>query len=120
MPVRELHIVDDEHIDRPQLFLEGDGCLRLERRHKAIHEFLGCQIGYTPSLRGCTMSDCLQEMGFAQTYRSMNIERIVDRQSARRALRYVLRGCMGKAIGLSDDKAVECQAAIKRRAAEPV
>ena len=48
--LQELRIVEDQQIDSPQVFLESDSGLRLQRGDKAIHELFGGEIDDAPSL----------------------------------------------------------------------
>src|SRR6185437_8010866 len=83
--LQELHIVDHEKIDRTQLFLERNRCLRLERADEAMHEFFGGKIDDPPLRSARGMRDRLQQMRLAEPDRCMNIERIErERIAARR------------------------------------
>ena len=42
--LQELHIVDHQHVDATQCFLEGERGLRLQRGDKAVHEFFGGKV----------------------------------------------------------------------------
>ena len=81
---QELHVVDDEHIDRAQLLLEGDRRRGLERAGETVHEFLGGEIDHAPPLRRGGMGGRLQQMRFAETDRGVDVERIEAHGLARR------------------------------------
>src|SRR5216684_9351897 len=74
--LQKLQVVDHQRIDAAQGFLEVDRRLILQRGHEAVHELFGSEVADAPSIHLTRPGDRLQKMGFAETYRRMNIQRI--------------------------------------------
>ena len=79
---QKLQVVDDEDVDRPQLLLERDRGLRLERGDEAVHEALRREVEHAPAAAFRQMRGRLDQMRLAQAHRGMNEERIVGHRLA--------------------------------------
>ena len=114
LALEKLDVVDHEKIDCPQPFLERDRRLRFEGGDETIHKSLGGEVDDLAPCRGGSMRDGLEKVGFAQSDRSMEIERIEKQGSARRRESQSLRRRMGELVGCADEKIRENQTAIQR------
>ena len=72
LALQELHVVDEQKIDAPQPFLEGDGRLALHRRDEMVHEVVGGQIDDIEARIGLgdRPGDGIEKMRFARGPRS--------------------------------------------------
>ena len=86
--VEKLHVVDDQQIDRTNLFLERKCRLILERGGETVHEFFGSQIDSVSSAGRDRLRERLNEMRFAEPDVRVNVERIEFDRVARRRSRY--------------------------------
>ena len=117
----ELQIVDHQHVDAAQRFLEGERGLRLQRRHEAVHELLGGEIEHLALAAGIARpGHRVQEMGLAQSDAGMDVERIEHHDVAAARNRHLLGRRMRERVGTPDHVGLEGQARIERRAAERV
>src|SRR5690606_28098164 len=99
LSLQELHVVDDEQVDVPQLLLQRQGIVVANGRRKAPHEIFGCQIDNARPRIALQRfgSDCLQKMRLAQADRRMEEER-VEADRTRRLLGDRSRRREGNAI----------------------
>ena len=119
--LQELQIVDHEHVDAAQCFLEGQRRLGLQRRDKAVHEFFGRQIQHLALAAGIAgPGHRLQQMGFAETHAGMDIERVEHHGIAAAAFGHLACSGVRQRVRTTDDEACKCQARIERRAAERI
>jgi hypothetical protein len=66
--LQELQVVDHEHIDAAQRFLERQRGLRFQRRDEAVHELLGGEVKHLAFAARITgPRHRLQQMGFAKS-----------------------------------------------------
>ena len=120
LTLQELDVINDQDINRPEFFLEGDGRLRLQGGNKAIHELLSRQIDDPAASLRRIMGNGLNQMGFAQTHRGMDIEGVVDRQLGSGRLGHALGSGMSQLVRFPDQEGCESQTAIQGGAAESV
>ncbi len=121
LALQELQIVDDEHVDAAQRFLEGQRRLRLQRGDEAVHEFLGGEIKHLALVSGIAgPGHRLKQMRLAEADAGMDVERIEHHGIAAPSFGDLACGRMGQRVGAADDEAREGQARIERRAAERV
>ena len=116
LALKELDVVNDQHVDGAELFLEGDRRLRLQRGDEAIHEFLGCQIDDPATGHAGAMRDRLKQMRLAQANGGVEIKRIVDGLRFRRRAGNAFCRRMSQLVGLADNEIREGETAIQRRA----
>ena len=121
LALQELQVVDHQHVDAAQRFLEGDRGLRLERRHEAVHEFLGGQIQHL-ALGDAVAGprDRLQQMRLAEAHAGMDVERVEHHRLAAPRQGDLLRCRMGERVGAADRESIEHQPRIERRATERI
>ena len=121
LALQELQIVDHQHVDAAQRFLEGQRGLRLQRGDEAVHEFLGGEIQHLALAAGIAgPGHRLQQMGLAEADAGMDVERVEHHAVAAAAFGDLARGGMRQRVGAADHEASEGQARIERRAAERV
>ena len=119
LALQELQIVDHQHVDAAQRFLEGERGLRFQRRHEAVHEFLGGEIEHLalrPAVAG--PGDRLQQMRLAEAHARVDVERVEHHRLAAPRQRDLLGRRMRERVGAADHEGVESQPRIERRAAE--
>ena len=120
-PLQELQVVDHEHIDAAQRFLERQRRLRLQRGDEAVHELLGGEIEHLALAAGIAgPRHRLQQMGFAEADAGVNVERVEHHGVAAASFGDLARGRMGQRVGAADHETCEGQARIERRAAERI
>ena len=117
---QKLQVIDDEDVDRPQLLLERDRGLRLERGDEAVHEALGREVEHAPAAAFRQMRGRLDQMRLAEADRGMDEERIVGNRLAGTGAGDLLGGGMGERVGPADEEGVEGHAAVERRAGQIV
>ena len=113
--LQELHVVDHQHADATQRFLEGDRSLSPQRGYEAVHELLGGEIKHLAlAERIAGPGDGLQEMRLAQSDTGVDVERIEHHRLAAARGRDLLGGSQSQRVGAADDETVEGQARIER------
>ena len=117
--LQELQIVDDQHIDAAQRFLEGERGLRFQRRHEPVHELFGGEVEHL-AVRNAVAGpgDRLQQVRLAEPDARVDVERIEHHRLAAPRQRDLLGGGMGECVGAADHEGVEREPRIERRAAE--
>src|SRR5215469_5279923 len=77
----ELDVVDHQHIDRPELFLERHRVLESNRPDELEHELFGREVDDLAMRRACADMPCdrMHQMGLTQTDAAIKEER-VERQ----------------------------------------
>ena len=118
LALQELHVVDDQQIDRPHRLLEGDRGVRLQRGDEAVHEALGGQIDDAAPLRRRGVRGRLEKMGLAEADRRMDVERAEGGRLSGAVFDHALRGGIGELIGAADQERSERQPTIERRTGE--
>ena len=102
--VQELHVVDQEQIDRAQRLLEGQRGLGFQGRHEFVHEVLGRQVEHLASACPCLRRHGLHEVRFAEANRSVEVERV---ESDRATGCDLPGGCQGQVVRLAFDEGFE-------------
>ena len=121
LALQELEIVDDEHVDAAQRFLEGERRLRLQRGDEAVHEFFRGEIEHLALVAGIAgPGHRLQQMRLAEPDAGMDVERVEHHGIAAATFGDLTRGGMRQRVGAADDEACKGQARIERRAAERI
>ena len=121
LALQELQIVDHEHVDAAQRFLERQRRLRLQRGDEAVHELLGGEIEHLALAAGIAgPRHRLQQMGFAEADAGVNVERVEHHGIAAASFGDLARGRMGQRVGAADHEACKGQARVERRAAERI
>ena len=110
LALQELHVVDDQQIDRPHRLLESDRGVRLQRGDEAVHEAFGGQIDDAAPLRRRGVRGRLEQMGLAEADRRMDIERAEGRRLSGAVFDDALRRGIGELIGAADQERSERQA----------
>ena len=118
LALQELHVVDDQQIDRPHRLLEGDRGVRLQRSDEAVHEALGGQIDDAAPLRRRGVRGRLEKMGLAEADRRMDVERAEGGRLSGAVFDHALRGGIGELVGAADQERSESQPTIERRTGE--
>ena len=110
----ELDIVDHQHVDRTEQFLEIHDLLVTQRLDEAVHELLGRQVKDAQlGLAGNHLvRDGMHQVGLAQTDAAIKEQRV---KRHRAAFGHSPRGGMGQFVRLAHDEGVEGEARIERR-----
>ncbi len=111
----ELHVIDHQHVDRAEDFLEIHDLPFAQRLHEAVHELLGRQVKHA-QVRAAGlqfMRDGMHQVGLAQADPAVQEQGV---EGDRPALGHPAGGGMGQFVGLADHKTVEGKARIQRRA----
>jgi hypothetical protein len=119
--LQELQIVDHEHVDAAQRFLERKRGLRAQRRDEAVHELLGGEIERLAL--GAVVAgpgDRLQQVGLAEADAGVDVERIEHHRIAAASRCDLLRRRVGQRVRAADYERIERQPQIERRAAERI
>ena len=103
----ELNVVDHQHVDGPELLLEGHGVAESQRLHEAVHKLLGRQIDDVAArvLLADMPGDGMHQMRLAEPDAAIEKQR-VEGDGCRfcRAARHGER----QFVRLADDKIREC------------
>ena len=108
----ELHIINHQHVDRPELLLEIHRIAFAQCPDEAVHEFLSRQINNT-AMRGELLDmpgDGMHEVSLAQPDAAIKEQGI---EGNRPRFGHALRSSIGKFVRLTDNKAVEGKARVK-------
>ena len=111
----ELHVIDHQHIDRPEQLLEVHDLTFAQGLHEAVHELLGRQVEHA-QVRAAglqLMRDGMHQVGLAQADAAVKEQRV---EGDRPAFGHPAGGGMGQLVRLADDEAVEGEAGIQRGA----
>ncbi len=108
----ELHIVDQQHVGRTELFLEIDGVLLAKRPDEPIHELLGGQIddGAAGLAFPDVPGDGVHEVGLAEADAAIQEQRI-ERHVL--GLRHSAGGGVGELVRLAHDELIEGEPGIE-------
>ena len=86
LALQELQVVDHQHVDAAQRFLEGERGLRFERGDEAVHELLGRQIQHLAVGHAVAgPGERLQQVRLAEPDARMDVERIEHHRHRRAA-----------------------------------
>ena len=114
-PGDELHVIDHQHVDRPEQFLEIHHLPVAQGLDEAVHELLGGQIQHAQlgAADLQLMRDGMHQVGLPQTDAAIQEKRV---EADGPALGHPAGGGMGQLVRLADDETVEGEAGIQRRA----
>ena len=115
LAIDELNIVDHQHIDRAEPFLERHRILEPERPDKMVHELFGGQVNHLAvRLVFANMpGDRMHKMGLTKPHPAIEKQRVIR---GGRRVGDPARGCIGQLVRLADDEIIKFEPGIQRGA----
>src|SRR5450759_4113313 len=107
----ELDIVDKQHIGAAVFTAEIFSPALTNRVDEFVGKLFGANENDPQTLLIGGISDSIQQMGFAQTYTAVNIQRVIAAEA--RFFGGAHSGGISQAVAVADDKTVECIFRIK-------